>query len=224
MILLTHGTSRAENPFEAAAAVFDVKQAWLDAATPQRITIAPDEPEAERAAAPTRRRAIFFTAEWCGPCRSMKSDEFPKLREHGWSIGETSSELIQLVDTDQYPNLTQTYHTTSLPTIVIVEDNKEVARLTGYHTAKQFTDKFYEGFRKTQRRSGYSGSTWTSWTFPGKTRNDLIRHLQSGQHTGKFSASQLASMTWDELNQLHADDHMGQVVWKQLRACPPGRK
>jgi hypothetical protein len=75
-----------------------------------------------------------------------------------------------------------------------------------------------------QAASGYRGNTRSQWTFPGSTRNDLIRHLQDGQHRGKFTLSQLNRMTFGQLKQLHSDDHSGQIAWGQLPACPPGRK
>lgn len=91
-------------------------------------------------------------------------------------------------------------------------------------------DPLMASWRMTQQipsprqASGYRGNTGSQWTFPGSTRDDLIRHLQDGLHRGKFTLSQLNQMTFSQLRQLHSDDHVGRVAWGQLPACPPGRK
>lgn len=49
------------------------------------------------------------------------------------------------------------------------------------------------------------------WTFPGSGRQQLIAHLQSGQHAGKFSSAWLNSLSYQELLSLHDDDHEHRV-------------
>lgn len=225
LTLLTPGGLRAEvNPFEFAAVVFDASSPWLSAVETRPvirdIVVTPDKLESKKKPAVVRRRAMFFSATWCGPCQTMKRYEFPKLTEHGWKFGETAESLIQLIDADSQPDLMRRHRVTALPTMVILEGDREVSRLTGQHTAKQFTDEFYSDSKRTE----YTGKSRTEWTFPGSTRDDLIEHLQEGQHAGKFTERQLESMTIDELKRLHADDHEGVVVKSQLPFCPPGRQ
>lgn len=48
--------------------------------------------------------------------------------------------------------------------------------------------------------------TW--WTHPGdRTKPNIIAHLMSGQHAGKFNRETLEKMTLAELESLHSDDH-----------------
>ena len=49
------------------------------------------------------------------------------------------------------------------------------------------------------------------WSFPGNGRAQLIAHLQSGEHAGKFSAAWLNSLSYQELLSLHDDDHEHRV-------------
>jgi hypothetical protein len=45
------------------------------------------------------------------------------------------------------------------------------------------------------------------WTFPGKTRGDLINHLISDSHHMKYQLDKLELMSFQELLSIHADDH-----------------
>lgn len=48
--------------------------------------------------------------------------------------------------------------------------------------------------------------TW--WTHPGqRTKANIINHLLSGEHAGKFRREVLEKMTLAELESLHSDDH-----------------
>lgn len=45
------------------------------------------------------------------------------------------------------------------------------------------------------------------WTHPGSGREALLTHLQSGEHAGKWDARWLATLSTDQLEALHSDDH-----------------
>lgn len=56
------------------------------------------------------------------------------------------------------------------------------------------------------------GNFWTGcpdWT-----------HLTKGVHAGKFDKNWLASLSWEELQSLHSDDHEGNVKWNSVVRCP----
>jgi hypothetical protein len=59
------------------------------------------------------------------------------------------------------------------------------------------------------RHNGYPlRSPLSYWTHKGVTsRSELIQHLQQGQHAGKFRPEWLATLSNDELESLHSDDH-----------------
>jgi hypothetical protein len=78
---------------------------------------------------------------------------------------------------------------------------------------------FVETWQRSQamESANYQGRSSTQWTFPGSTRNELIAHLQQGEHSGKFTRQQLDAMTFNELQQLHADDHENNVNWQLIQ-------
>lgn len=56
------------------------------------------------------------------------------------------------------------------------------------------------------------------WTHPGSGREALLQHLQSGEHAGKWDARWLATLTTQQLEALHSDDHE-HVALKKLTAA-----
>jgi thioredoxin 2 len=68
---------------------------------------------------------VDFHADWCGPCKVMA----PVLDE---VARETTGEvLVAKVDTDRAPEIAQRYDIRGIPTVVLFQDGKDTARLTG---------------------------------------------------------------------------------------------
>ena len=68
------------------------------------------------------RTAKYFTATWCGPCKSFK----PVMTE---ILNEGHS--VQILDVDENKSLAQQYNVRSVPTTVIEENGVEVDRFIG---------------------------------------------------------------------------------------------
>lgn len=71
------------------------------------------------------KKIYRFTASWCQPCK-------------GLAMVLENAELgipIEVIDIDVHPELTQEYKVRSVPTLVLLEDDAEVARMTGMSTA-----------------------------------------------------------------------------------------
>ena len=68
------------------------------------------------------KTAKYFTATWCGPCKTFK----PIMNE---VAGEGYS--IQFIDIDQNQSLATKYRVSSVPTTVIEENGIEVDRFVG---------------------------------------------------------------------------------------------
>jgi hypothetical protein len=49
----------------------------------------------------------------------------------------------------------------------------------------------------------------TRWTYPG----EIHSHLKSGQHSGKWPAWWIDTLTRQQAESLHDDDHEGRVKW-----------
>jgi hypothetical protein len=72
------------------------------------------------------------------------------------------------------------------------------------------------------KTGGYPLRT-TRWTGLPKDRAAAVQHLSTGAHAGIFDLTWLASLTWDELESLHADHHEGcidETACKRAKILP----
>jgi thioredoxin 1 len=80
-------------------------------------------------------RILYFTAEWCGPCKTFKPIVQQVMSETGTNV--------QFIDVDQDKTTTSTYQVTSVPTIMMVNDNGIIAyRQSGVISKPQLTTLF----------------------------------------------------------------------------------
>lgn len=75
-----------------------------------------------------RKRILFFSANWCGACKKAKNEFTPWLSKSGWKINETNNAHIQIVDYDTNSYLVAKYHVTTLPTVIVIEDDRAIIR------------------------------------------------------------------------------------------------
>jgi thioredoxin 1 len=68
---------------------------------------------------------VDFYAQWCSPCRMFE----PILETVADKMKETAS--FAKVDTDQAPSTAQEYSISSVPTLILFKDGKEVDRSVG---------------------------------------------------------------------------------------------
>ena len=67
---------------------------------------------------------LDFWAEWCGPCMMLA----PILHE----VAEENADItVGKVNVDEEPALAQAYGISSIPTLVVIKDGKEVKRSVG---------------------------------------------------------------------------------------------
>lgn len=78
---------------------------------------------------------LRFTASWCQPCKALAQ----QLNELGLT------ENITVVDIDDNPTLAQKYGIRSVPTLVAIENEKEIKRMVGVKAK----DILVEWFPKT---------------------------------------------------------------------------
>ena len=78
---------------------------------------------------------VDFYADWCGPCKMMGPviDELAKDNEGTFKIGK--------INTDENPNTAKEYKVMTIPTMVIIQDGKEVDRIVGVVSKKDLQDK-----------------------------------------------------------------------------------
>jgi thioredoxin-like negative regulator of GroEL len=66
------------------------------------------------------KKAIYFTAQWCSPCRSFR----PILQE---VMAETGAN-IQIIDVDQNPGLAQSFGISAVPTLILTDEAGSVLK------------------------------------------------------------------------------------------------
>ena len=152
---------------------------WMVAALGLTARVAAEEPAtvtakpvvanaADRAEQSREKRILLFTASWCGPCQAIKGDlknpertpdaACARLKKTGWKVGPEASNHIQVIDVDQSTELSERFNIQSLPTLVLIENGREVRRLEGA-TDEWTIGKLYKGYdERLSRRESRTGS------------------------------------------------------------------
>ena len=73
----------------------------------------------------TGKVLVDFWAPWCGPCRKQTP-----ILENIAESGETSTKIVK-VNTDENIPIAQKYGIMSIPTLILFENGKEIARFEG---------------------------------------------------------------------------------------------
>lgn len=77
------------------------------------------------------KQVLKFSAAWCGPCQ-MLSTTIKNAGELGVEIKE--------IDIDENLDMASSYNIRSVPTLVMLEGETEVKRITGALNSKQLKD------------------------------------------------------------------------------------
>ena len=76
---------------------------------------------------------LYFTADWCNPCKQTRP-----------IVEELNREQIMakffMIDVDLEIEITQDFEVRSIPTFVVMKDNKEIHRVTGAQTRQQLEE------------------------------------------------------------------------------------
>jgi thioredoxin 1 len=91
-----------------------------------------------------KNKLIFFTADWCSPCR-MQKGELEKLKKEGYSIGSNLNFDIAIIDIDQNKNLYNSFRgeTASIPMYIVLEGNVVKERKVGFISKENILGKYY---------------------------------------------------------------------------------
>jgi thioredoxin 1 len=68
------------------------------------------------------KQFLYISAAWCGPCR-MLGPTMNQLQQEGYSVRK--------VDADTESNIVQQYGVRNIPTVILLNNGKEVARKVG---------------------------------------------------------------------------------------------
>jgi thioredoxin-like negative regulator of GroEL len=76
------------------------------------------------------KRILRFTASWCGPCQGL-----------AMNLETASLDLpIEVIDIDAHNDVAQEYGIRSVPTLVMLDENTEIKRITGSRTVNQLQE------------------------------------------------------------------------------------
>ena len=79
------------------------------------------------------KHILYFTAEWCNPCKKTRP-----------IVEELNREQIMakffIIDVDIELEMAQDFEVKSVPTFVVIKDNKEIHRVTGAKTKQQLEE------------------------------------------------------------------------------------
>ena len=73
---------------------------------------------------------LYFTAEWCGPCKRTR----PIVEE---LMRDSQDVKIYIIDVDIEIEMAQDFGIKSIPTFIVMNDNKEIHRVRGPQTKQQ---------------------------------------------------------------------------------------
>ncbi|KAJ9457276.1 Thioredoxin H-type [Diplonema papillatum] len=66
----------------------------------------------------------FFTARWCGPCKTVK----PKLPD---LVAKFPKLVVLLIDVDDHEDVSEEYGVSAMPTFIVLNKGKEIFRTQG---------------------------------------------------------------------------------------------
>ena len=70
---------------------------------------------------------LYFTADWCNPCKRVK----PIVEE----LNREQTEIkFQIIDVDIEMEMTKKFEIKSVPTFILMKDGIEINRITGAQT------------------------------------------------------------------------------------------
>ena len=74
---------------------------------------------------------VDFSARWCGPCRMLG----PVVDQLARDLAATH--VVATIDVDDHPAIAQTYDVSAMPTLILFQAGKPVARTVGFQSAPE---------------------------------------------------------------------------------------
>jgi len=78
------------------------------------------------------RHILYFTAEWCNPCK--------RTRPIAEALDRDGIMKFQFIDADDNGDLCRKFEIKAIPTFILIEDNNEVRRMNGAKTQEQIEE------------------------------------------------------------------------------------
>ncbi len=88
------------------------------------------------------KNVFYFTADWCQPCKKVKPI-VEDMKKEGFQF--------QMVDADYEQLLVKRFEVKSIPTFILLEDSKEINRITGAKTREELEN--FINYEKTTQEN-----------------------------------------------------------------------
>ena len=88
------------------------------------------------------KTVFYFTAEWCEPCKMVKP-VVEEMKKEGFQF--------QMIDADYEQLLVKQFKVSSIPTFILLEDGKELSRISGAKTRGELED--FINYEKTTQEN-----------------------------------------------------------------------
>ena len=76
---------------------------------------------------------LYFTADWCQPCKKVKQIIEDINREHFPGI-------FQIIDVDIETDMAETFKISAVPTFILFDDGRESSRVTGVQSKQSLLE------------------------------------------------------------------------------------
>ena len=76
---------------------------------------------------------LYFTADWCQPCKKVKPIVEDLNREHFPGI-------FQIIDVDIETDMAKTFKISAVPTFILFDDGRESSRVTGVQSKQSLLE------------------------------------------------------------------------------------
>ena len=76
---------------------------------------------------------LYFTADWCQPCKKVKPSVEDLNREHFPGI-------FQIIDVDIETDMVETFKISAVPTFILFDDGRESNRVTGVQSKQSLLE------------------------------------------------------------------------------------
>lgn len=83
---------------------------------------------------------VDFYADWCGPCRTLA----PILEKVAKNM--QGKVIIAKIDIDRADKTAESYGVSSIPTLILFKDGKEINRLVGIRDEATINELIFSGF------------------------------------------------------------------------------
>jgi thioredoxin-like negative regulator of GroEL len=88
------------------------------------------------------KNVFYFTADWCQPCKKVKPI-IEEMKREGFQF--------QMIDADYEQLLVKQFKVSSIPTFILLEDGKELSRISGAKTRGELED--FINYEKTTQEN-----------------------------------------------------------------------